>query len=142
VKVTVSGSFHRFMKEVTEDVEEFKGLGMTVMSPKEPYVVGEMGDFIFVASDLVKSIHLVQNRHLDSITASNFLWLVNPGGYVGLSAAMEIGYAVAFQVPVFTLFEPKDMTLKQYVTVVGSLKEAIGEAILISGRRSILEGSA
>jgi hypothetical protein len=48
------------------------------------------------------------------------LWLVCPDGYVGPSAAMEVGYAVASGCLVFADSAPSDWTLRQYVTPVGT----------------------
>jgi hypothetical protein len=122
---TVSGSFHRFMPEIESAVQELGAAGVHVLSPAYPKVVDHIGEFLFVASDRFRSIRLVQDRHLDCIEASDFLWLVCPGGYVGQSASMEIGFAVARDVPVLGTDLPSDLTLRQYVRKVGSLREAI-----------------
>lgn len=122
---TVSGSFHRFMPEIERAVQELSSAGVRVLSPAYPKVVDHIGEFLFVASDRVRSIKLVQDRHLDSIETSDFLWLVCPTGYVGQSAAMELGFAVARQVPVFGSALPSDLTLRQYVWKVDDLHHAI-----------------
>lgn len=122
---TVSGSFHRFMPEVERAVHELAARGVRVLSPAYPKVVDHIGEFLFVASDRVRSIRLVQDRHLDSIEASDFLWLVCPGGYVGQSASMELGFAVANDVPVFSTDLPSDLTLRQYVRKAESLAHAV-----------------
>jgi hypothetical protein len=124
ITATVSGSFHDGMPEVQRAVAELSDLGVSVLSPSDPRVVDRFGDFLFVASDRLRSIRLVQQRHLAAIAASNFLWLVAPAGYVGTSAAMEIGYAVALTIPVYTDTAPNDLTLRQYVRVLPSLRTA------------------
>jgi len=68
---------------------------------------------------------LVQDRHLECIRASSFLWLVCPDGYVGQSASMELGFAAAAGVPIFSMRAPSDLTLQQYVTVVPALGAAL-----------------
>ena len=99
-----------------------------VYSLADPRVVGAQGEFLFVASDRVRSVRLVQDRHLDSIRAADFLWLVCPDGYVGQSASMEIGFAAGAGIPIFALRGPLDLTLREYVTVVPSLSEAVRRA--------------
>jgi len=121
---TVSGSFHRFMPEIERAVEGLAAIGVRVLSPAYPRVVDYIGEFLFVASDRVRSIRLVQDRHLDCIETSDFLWLVCPTGYVGQSASMELGFAVARKVPVFSTDLPSDLTLRQYVQKVDNLKHA------------------
>src|SRR5207245_10948070 len=48
-----------------------------------------------------------------------------PDGYVGQSASMEIGFAVAAGVPIFTTRAPDDLTLRQYVRTVPTLSHAL-----------------
>src|SRR4051812_6526153 len=94
-RATVSGSFRRAMGAVQEAVYRLTDAGAQVLSPADPRIVDQFGDFVFVASDRVRAIKLVQSRHLAAIAASDVLWLVAPDGYIGQSGAMEIGYAVA-----------------------------------------------
>jgi hypothetical protein len=124
---TVSGSFRRSMRQVQEAVYALTDNGVRVLSPADPRVVDELGSFLFVASDRLRSVKLVQQRHLEAIAGSDFLWLVCPEGYVGLSAAMEVGFAAAVAVPVFSDTAPADLTLRQFVTVVDNAAGAIRE---------------
>jgi hypothetical protein len=122
---TVSGSFHRHMEAITTAVHELAALSVRVLSPADPRIIAYQGEFLFVASDPVRSVRLVQDRHLDCIRAANFLWLVCPDGYVGQSASMEIGYAAAVGVPIFASQAPSDLTLRQYVKIVPTLVAAV-----------------
>lgn len=123
----VSGSFHRHMEAITSAVRELATLSVRVLSPADPRVVAAQGEFLFVASDRVRSVRLVQDRHLESIRAANFLWLVCSDGYVGQSASMEVGFAAAAGVPIFATHAPYDLTLREYVTIVPTLAEALRE---------------
>src|ERR1700684_573288 len=118
ISATVSGSFHRHMDAITAAVHELASRSIRVLSPADPRVVAQQGEFLFVASDRVRSVRLVQDRHLESIRAANFLWLVCPDGYVGQSASMEIGFAAGASVPIFATRPPSDLTLREYVSVV------------------------
>jgi hypothetical protein len=122
---TVSGSFHRHMDAITRAVHELVAHSVRVLSPADPRVVAAQGEFLFVASDRVRSVRLVQDRHLESIRAANFLWLVCPDGYVGQSASMEVGFAAAAHVPIFASRAPHDLTLREYVMIVPSLSDAV-----------------
>jgi nucleoside 2-deoxyribosyltransferase len=113
------------MDAVREAVYGLTDLGVVVLSPADPRVVDQFGEFLFVASDRLRTIRLVQQRHLAAIEASDFLWLVDPDGYVGTSASMEIGYAVAVETPVFATTPPNDLTLRNYVQVVDSQLSAL-----------------
>jgi hypothetical protein len=138
------------MGAITEAVHELAALSVRVLSPSDPRIVAAQGEFLFVASDPIRSVRLVQDRHLDCIRASSFLWLVCPDGYVGVSAAMEIGAAREAGVPIFGTRAPNDLTMREYVSVVPTLSEALkrvrtndrprrAEGILINPRASIEE---
>jgi hypothetical protein len=99
-----------------------------VLSPSDPRVVDHLGEFLFVASDRLRSVRLVQDRHLNSIAASSFLWLVAPDGYVGPSASLEVGFATAARVPVFSNTLPSDVTIREYVTKVTDLDACLRAA--------------
>ena len=124
-KVTVSGSFHRHLAPIKEAIQQFQENGCEVLSPRDVTVVAEMGDFLFVASDIYRSILIVENRHLFSIAACDFLWLVTPDGYIGQSAALEIGYAIAKGKPIYCERMPHDLTVAEYLTVVRTPNHAI-----------------
>src|ERR1700685_3210559 len=121
LRAAVSGSFHRHMEVITTAVQELASLSIQVLSPADPRVVAQQGEFLFVASDRVRSVRLVQDRHLESIRAADFLWLICPDGYIGQSASMEVGFAAAARVPIFATRAPSDLTLREYVTVVPTL---------------------
>jgi hypothetical protein len=138
------------MDAITKAVYELAALSVRVLSPADPRVVAMQGEFLFVASDRVRSVRLVQDRHLDSIRAANFLWLVCPDGYVGQSASMEIGFAAGAGVPIFATRPPADLTLREYVGIVPTLAEAVrtvtarpqprrAEGVLINPHASIEE---
>ncbi len=113
------------MEAITSVVHELAALSVRVLSPADPRIVAFQGEFLFVASDPIRSVRLVQDRHLESIRAANFLWLVCPDGYVGQSSSMEIGYAVSEGVPIFASSMPTDLTLRQYVKIVPSLVHVV-----------------
>jgi hypothetical protein len=153
LKAVVSGSFHHHMAAITSAVHELASLSVRVLSPADPRVVAAKGEFLFVASDHVRSVRLVQDRHLDCIGAADFLWLVCPDGYVGKSASMEIGYAAGAGVPILATRAPGDLTLREYVTIVRSFSDAIDlirakprmtspDGILIDPRASVEEAHA
>src|SRR5947207_2533870 len=127
LKAAISGSFHRHMAAIGAAVEELSSHSIRVLSPADPRLVAAQGEFLFVASDRVRSVRLVQDRHLESIRASDFLWLVCPDGYVGQSTSMEVGFAAAAAVPIFSTCAPSDLTLREYVIIVPALSRAVRE---------------
>ena len=125
LRATVSGSFHRHMPAIYTAVGELRSVGVDVLSPSDPRVVDHLGEFLFVASDKLRSVKLVQDRHFEAIRASDFLWVVCPDGYTGSSTSAEIGAAYASRVPVFSNHLPLDSTLQHYVRRVPSIRAAV-----------------
>jgi hypothetical protein len=125
MNATVSGSFHRHMPAIYAAVNELRAAGVNVLSPSDPRIVDHLGEFLFVASDKLRSIKLVQDRHFEAIKRSHFLWIVCPDGYTGASTSAEIGAAYAVGTPVFSDHLPLDTTLQHYVRKVSSMPNAI-----------------
>lgn len=125
IRATVSGSFRKHMHPIAEAVAGLQARGVEVLSPADPTVVDQTGEFLFVASDAVRSVRMVQDRHLEAVRMSDFLWVVCPDGYIGQSASMEIGFAAAVGTPVFSAHTPDDLTLSQYVHPVSDLQAAV-----------------
>lgn len=141
LRATVSGSFHRHMAAIYESVGELRARNVDVLSPSDPRVVDYIGEFLFVASDKLRSIRLVQDRHLAAIRSSDFLWVVCPDGYTGASTCLEIGTALAAGVPVFTSGRVLDITIAEYVQYVADYAEALArirKARRIRGARTVL----
>jgi hypothetical protein len=136
MRAVVSGSFRRHLATIQETVEALTEAGVEVLSPADPRVVDEFGEFLFVASDRLRSIRAVQSRHLTSIKSADFVWLVDPDGYVGQSASMEIGFAIACGTPILTQSAPNDLTLRQYVSTVSSITDALRSLAERGGSRA------
>ncbi len=124
-KVTICGSFHVHINIIQDAIQQFQENDCEVLSPRDARIVAEIGDFLFVESDHYRSVLLVENRHLISIDASDFVWVVAPDGYIGQSTSLEIGYAIAKGKLIFCERIPPDLTLAEYVCVCESPLQAI-----------------
>jgi len=128
-KVTVSGSFHRHIDHIYDDVKEFKHRNVKVVSPEYPVVADEINSFLFIESDFHRSIKHVQDRHLTAISISDFLWLTCPDGIIGTSASLEVGFAIAINKPIYCRTSILDSTLDKYVTKVSEPGQALRSAM-------------
>jgi mazG domain protein len=72
----------------------------------------------------------IETGHLLAICQADFVMLHAPDGYVGLSAAMEIGFATAQECPVFSRTAPQNIALRGLVKVVPSVYDALQAAHL------------
>lgn len=129
IRATVSGSFHRHMAAIQEAVGNLRALGVDVLSPSDPTVVAADRDFLFVASDKLRSRKMVEDRHLEAVRNSDFLWVVCPDGYTGASTSGEILAAAVLKVPVFSTSKALDITIGDYVETVPGVRTAIENAI-------------
>jgi len=93
-----------------------------VLSPTLGDVKEELEGFVFLDTD-VGTAQEIQNRHLRAIARSDFLYIVNPTGYTGTSVTLEIGYALAHSVPVFSLERPSEGLLCGFTTTQASVVE-------------------
>ena len=120
VRVVVSGSFNRHLSSIREAVTDFRELGVNVLSPKDPRPVDKLGQFIILASDKRRSLRGIENRHLAAISRASFLYIESPDGYIGVSTALELGYAVSCRIPVIASARLSDLTMNQYVDAVAA----------------------
>ena len=72
-------------------------------------------DFVILKSDDIKSVKDLEQKHLDAIQKADFLYVCDPGGYIGRSVSMEIGYAHALGRPIYALEKPEDAMLAEFV---------------------------
>lgn len=107
LKTAIAGSF-KFKKEIDELHEEFGDLGVDVLEPTKGwlYIPGRNIALPSGFRPLPEERYMpgpkeVENRFLTAVRRSNFLYLYNPYQYLGLSAAMEVGFALGCSVPVF-----------------------------------------
>ena len=125
MNVSICGSWNRFLTEINDVVQVFKNLDCKVLSPTDTRITSEREGFVYVESDVFTSIKIIENKHLKAMLRSDLIWLVAPTGYVGSSAALEIGYALAHGKPVYCSSLLSDSTLRQYVSITDSPISAI-----------------
>jgi len=113
------------MAAIQEAVGNLRALGVDVLSPSDPTVVAADRDFLFVASDKLRSRKMVEDRHLEAVRNSDFLWVVCPDGYTGASTSGEILAAAVLKVPVFSTSKALDITIGDYVETVPGVRTAI-----------------
>lgn len=101
VRVTVSGSFTKHWSAVQNAVAEFGNQGAEVLSPHEGPPVREDSGFVYLRGD-AGSAEAIERQHLIAIQGSDLLYVVNPEGYLGTSVALEIGFALAWDTPIWS----------------------------------------
>ncbi|MGH9460042.1 MAG: MazG nucleotide pyrophosphohydrolase domain-containing protein, partial [Vicinamibacteria bacterium] len=113
-------------------LEELLDLGFVVLSPTRVEPVREVEGFVFMKGEEAETPESIERKHLEAIQKAAFVWLHAPEGYVGLSAALEVGFAHAQGIPVFSQAEIPDTTLKSFVQHVESASDVLN--VINAGR--------
>jgi NTP pyrophosphatase (non-canonical NTP hydrolase)/nucleoside 2-deoxyribosyltransferase len=114
ISATISGSFNKDLNEIQNKIHQFQQEGIEILSPKLSRAVSVQGGFVKLEEDK-GTPGKIESRHLEAISRSDFLYIVNPGGYIGRSVAFEIGYASSKGIPVYSLEKPEDIPLSFFV---------------------------
>lgn len=129
--VVLCGSYHRDKTGLLRAFRELETTGCRVLSPLSIDFDNPQTDFVRAKSEQDFSVYEVEKFHLRAIRESKFVWLFAPDGYVGVSAAYEIGYASALHIPIFSKQLPEDEMIASQIIRVSSVFEAL-EAISLN----------
>jgi dCTP diphosphatase len=123
--VVICGSFHRRADILEETCSRFVEAGAAVLSPTDLDFVEERGGFLLAADEIDHLPEAIEERHLNAMRTADFMWLHAPDGYVGRSAAMELGFAHALGLTVYASTEPEDVALRGMVELTTSPEKAL-----------------
>jgi hypothetical protein len=119
------GSFRKDFKEIYNISLAFKKAGIEVLSPRLGHIINPDAEFITLTTDKLGSARAIQDEVLEKIRAADFVYLVNPSGRVGLSAAFEVGFAKSISRPVYAVARPDDSTLQHYIDEIAPASSLI-----------------
>jgi len=124
-EAVLCGSFRQDVEGLKRAHEELMDVGCSVLSPSEVVPVHEVDGFVFMKGEETETPARIELKHLEAIQKASFVWLYAPDGYVGLSAALEVGFAHAQGIPVFSRNDVSDVMLKSFTHRVSSPKEVV-----------------
>lgn len=124
--ITISGSYRKHLDRILVVKRRFEELGAEVLRPHTEEVVGAEGPLVRLKGDPddAKSVQLSQ---LQAITRSDLVYVVNPGGYVGPSATLEVGYARRGDTLVITAEPAFEEAVSAVVDGVGKPEDALAQ---------------
>lgn len=128
-RAVLCGSYTRDRAGLFRVYDELVVTGCQVLSPRRMQFDDDAA-FVRDAAEQGISSRAIEAYHLSAICQAHFVMLHAPDGYVGLSAAMEIGFATAQKCPVFSRTAPQDIALRGLVKVVPSVYDALQAAHL------------
>jgi NTP pyrophosphatase (non-canonical NTP hydrolase) len=124
-RVVLSGSYRRDPPGLRIAYQQLVAEGCEVMSPLSVEFVDEVDGFVMSAMELSEPPAAIEARHIAALRQADFVWLHVPDGYVGPSAALEIGVAHALGVPVYSASPPSDGNLAAFIKPVSSPNAAV-----------------
>ncbi|AHB42571.1 MazG protein [Candidatus Saccharibacteria bacterium RAAC3_TM7_1] len=114
-KVVIVGSFRKNPKKL-KAIHQKLGKLYEVLSPDDIEFINPADDFVRTQQEVDLDVNTIEENHLDAIRRASFVWLFAPDGYVGTSAAFEVGFAHALGVPIYTDSVLNDEMLQSIVT--------------------------
>lgn len=112
---SISGSF-AFKPEIDALHEQFRDHDVVVLEP----TIGWLwlpklirADVRPLPNERGMSLRQIEDRFLDAVQQSDFLYAYSPSSYIGSSAALEIGFALGCEKPIFALEEPDYIELAE-----------------------------
>ncbi len=111
IRCVLHGSFRKHFSEIVRIHRLFTKAGLHVLAPTDTEIVAGKDGFAYLASDAVtdpRQVELLYLHNLKKLGRDGFSYFVNPDGYLGSSAAYELGIAQTTNVPTYFLEKPVD----------------------------------
>ena len=118
--VVLCGTYRKDPEGLRKTFDELRDSGFSILSPTNVYIESEEEGFVYMQGETSQSPEQLENKHLDAIQQADFVWFFAPGGYVGPTGALEVGFARANGIPVYTDTSLEDSVVKNFVKVVES----------------------
>lgn len=99
LSITLIGSFKKDPEALQALFAELSQK-YAILSPTTIDWVNHGEEFLRAGHESEKAGQEIEEGHLEAIRNSDFAILFAPGGYVGLSGALEVGFAHALGIPV------------------------------------------
>lgn len=112
VRCVIHGSFRKHFAEILRVRRLFEEAGIQVLAPAASEIATMDGGFALLEGEEGKDQRLVELLYLQNLGKlgrDGFSYFVNPEGYVGKSAAYELGIAQATNVRCFFSSPPDDL---------------------------------
>jgi NTP pyrophosphatase (non-canonical NTP hydrolase)/nucleoside 2-deoxyribosyltransferase len=118
--VVLCGTYRKDPEGLLKTFELLTDLGFSVLSPSNVRIESEKDGFVYMHGESTQSPHQLESNHLDAIQRADFVWFFAPGGYVGPTGALEVGFARANGIPVYTDESLDDPIISKFVELVES----------------------
>lgn len=121
LRCVLSGSYHRDFETLQRLYRELATNGVQILSPHRLDLIDNHTEFVRDIAEKNLSVLEIERHHLTALYQSDFMWLHCPDGYVGTSAAFEMGVAFSRRIPIYSNEKPADDVLASFVQEVPSV---------------------
>lgn len=118
IETVISGSFRKHLRQIIQLKHLLEEAGVTVLSPQGSSAINPTEEFIYLDSDPIEHPELLQSSVFAKMRRSTFLVVANIEGYLGKATILEIGYAIALGIKIYTLEPVSDPNIAPYCTAI------------------------
>lgn len=118
INTVISGSFRRHFPQIILLKLALENRGIGVLSPQGNHTLNPQDEFVILDSDPIDHPELLQSSVFAKIRSSTFLVVANFNGYLGNATILEIGYAIAIGIKIFTIESVQDPNIAPYCTLL------------------------
>lgn len=128
-KIVISGSFKKYYDHIKVKITEFENLGIQVLSPKYSTIINPEDDFVILKTDNGRNPKDIEKQHLEAIYNADALYIYNHNGYIGPTAAMELGWALGFGKPIYLKEACEELVFKNLCNNVSSPQKILNNLV-------------
>ncbi len=121
IYTVISGSFHRHLPQIVLLRQSLERRGIRVLSPRGNHSLNPFDEFVVLDSDPIDHPELLQSSVFAKIRNSSFLVVANFNGYLGNATILEIGYAIAIGIKIFTIEPILDPNIAPYCCLLATI---------------------
>ncbi len=123
----IIGSFRKHYPEIVETIKYFHANDIEVLSPKISTILNPENEFVVFDYDPRDAdVRQIEDKVLKKMHNADFVYIVNPDGYIGQSTSFEIGYCHGKNLKIFAMNDSSELCSK-YIHAVLKPHEVIKE---------------
>lgn len=108
----IIGSFRKYYNDIISAIQLFEENGHKILSPKSSRIERNEEGFVILSSDNPNYTHVdIQTMVFHRAFQSDFVYVWDPGGYVGKTTCYEIGRLIERKVPLYYMEYPIDVPI-------------------------------
>lgn len=114
MNTVIVGSYGKHFQQILELRDFLSEQGVKVLAPSSSKVINPGSNFLILEDDPIGEPKELQDLVFEKIKKSNFIIVANVDGYIGRTAAFEMGYALSLGLPIYTLEPVTDLNISGY----------------------------